>query len=75
MRLSEFKQIILRQPDIDKPRAALAEPFLGSFALKDNARVDDLTVEIDTLSTADFNALRREPDVASIAPVLSLIHI
>jgi subtilisin family serine protease len=70
MRLSEFKQIILRQPGIDKPRAALAEPFLGSFALKENASVDAITVEVATLSAADFNALRGEPDVASLAPVV-----
>lgn len=74
MRLSEFKQVILRQPDIEKPRAALAEPFLGTFTLKDTARVDEVRVEVDTLSTGDFNALRREPDVASIAPVVP-VHL
>ena len=76
MHFNEVKQIILRQPNIQKRGSALAEPFLGKFTLTETTRVERLDVQTGTFTTAEFDALRREEDVASIAPSVpvQLIH-
>jgi subtilisin family serine protease len=70
MPLSESRYIILRQPGIESRAPELADPFTRSFSVpRDVAEsIQTLNIETPVLSVEQVDELRRQSDVASLAP-------
>lgn len=61
------RYIVLRQPNIRKPPAETADPYLGTFSVTPGG-VQALSLETRELSLDELEAVRSQPDVAGMAP-------
>jgi subtilisin family serine protease len=70
MPLQEKRHIILRQQGVNRPAPDLSDPYAEMFTLPAEvaASIETLNVETPVLTIKQVDEVRRESDVASIAP-------